>query len=141
MELALGFCSINIRAPTSVSTTRAAGMDLQDFSFPSTKHFKPFISMKKFLALLIATFLLTTCHSQVLIALLFGDKLNTGKLEFGLNAGLNISDITGMESGEARTGLNLALYFNIKISEKFSIHPEAIPKYSGGVKKMKPYPI
>ena len=97
--------------------------------------------MKKLLALLVATFIMTSSRSQVIIALLFGDKLNSDKLEFGLNAGLNLSDLTNMQSGDIKPGLNLALYFNIKISEKFYIHPEAIPKYPGGVKKMKPYSL
>lgn len=34
-------------------------------------------------------------NSQVIIALLFGDKLNSDKLEFGLAGGLNQSHITG----------------------------------------------
>jgi hypothetical protein len=43
--------------------------------------------MKKIL--LLAGFLLvsTFAQSQILIALLLGDKLNTGKIEFGLDRG------------------------------------------------------
>ena len=41
-------------------------------------------------------------HSQVLIALLFGDKLNTDKLDFGLTAGLNLSTISNLADAKPR---------------------------------------
>jgi hypothetical protein len=37
-------------------------------------------------------------------------------------------------------GLNLGLYFNVKISENFFLHPEAIAKTSFGAKNLRPYP-
>jgi hypothetical protein len=80
-------------------------------------------------------------HGQVIIALLFGDELNTGKLEFGLSAGINESDISGLPAGKMKPGLNLALFFNIKLNDRWYIHPEAIPKYPGGAKKLKPYSL
>jgi hypothetical protein len=35
-------------------------------------------------------------HGQVLISLVFGDKLNSGNIEFGLDGGLTVSDIGGL---------------------------------------------
>lgn len=97
--------------------------------------------MKKIIVLILTSLIVTAGRSQVIIALLFGDKLNSDKLEFGLNAGLSLSDISGIDGGDIKPGLNLALYFNIKISEKLYLHPEAIPKYPGGVKKLRPYSL
>jgi hypothetical protein len=51
--------------------------------------------------------------SQVLIALLFGDKLNTDKLEFGLMVGPNFSYISN-SNANGKAGLGLGLYFNLK---------------------------
>jgi len=72
-------------------------------------------------------------RGQVLIALLFGDKLNSGGLEFGLTGGLNASNITGYQGADYKTGLALGLYFNIKLDDRWYIHPEANPKYPTGV--------
>ncbi|WP_394774213.1 hypothetical protein [Flavobacterium sp.] len=49
--------------------------------------------MKKGLLLLIALFCMAPARSQVLISLLFGDKLNSPFLEFGLDGGINLSTI------------------------------------------------
>ena len=54
-------------------------------------------------------------QSQVLIALLLGDKLNTGNIEFGLDGGLNYATIRGMESNTWTSNLNLGFYFDIRL--------------------------
>lgn len=71
--------------------------------------------MKKFI--LIAA-LLISFHfgqAQVIISLLLGDKLNTGKIEFGLDGGLTISDIRGLDGAKSLRGFNLGFYFDIKL--------------------------
>jgi Outer membrane protein beta-barrel domain len=83
---------------------------------------------------------ITSAKSQVLIALLFGDKLNTEKLEFGLMTGPNFTSISN-SGANSRTGFGLGLYFNIKLSDRFFFHPEAIPKYPFGGKDISVYPL
>jgi hypothetical protein len=78
--------------------------------------------------------------SQVIIALLFGDKLNSDKLEFGLTVGPNFSYISKSEA-DWRTGLALGLYFNVKLSDKWFFHPEAVPKSPFGGKNIPVYPL
>ena len=80
-------------------------------------------------------------HSQVIIALLFGDKLNSDRLEFGLSGGLNISNISNFADTKTRTGFNLGLYFNIKLNDNCFLRVEAVPKFPTGVAKMKPYSL
>jgi hypothetical protein len=80
-------------------------------------------------------------HSQVIIALLFGDKLNSDKLEFGLAGGLNLSNISNMTDTKNRSGFNLGLYFNIKLNENCFLRIEAVPKFPTGISKMKPYSL
>src|SRR4051794_19583425 len=80
-------------------------------------------------------------HSQVIIALLFGDKLNSDKLEFGLSGGLNLSSISNLTDTKIRKGFNLGLYFNIKLNDDCFLRVEAVPKFPTGVTKMKPYSL
>ena len=95
--------------------------------------------MKKLVYLIVLV--MTYCgpvKGQVLIAIIFGDKLNTDKLEFGLVVSPSLTNITNIES-DYRNGLNLSLYFNVKISDRFFIHPEAIAKGSFGAEGVLPY--
>jgi Outer membrane protein beta-barrel domain len=78
--------------------------------------------------------------SQVIIALLFGDKLNSDKLEFGLTVGPNFSTISNSEANW-KTGLGLGLYFNVKLSDDWFFHPEAVPKSPFGGKGIPVYPL
>lgn len=95
-------------------------------------------NMKKSICLLCIVFMFKGASSQVLIALIFGDKLNTGKIEFGLMTGPGITNISNSQS-ESKPGFNLGLYFNIRISENFYLHPEAIPKSALGGKGIPVY--
>jgi len=54
-------------------------------------------------------------NSQVLISILLGDKLNSGKVEFGLDGGLDWSNIHGLPGANTLTGFNLGFYFDIKL--------------------------
>lgn len=70
--------------------------------------------MKKVLIAIFTFFCISSAHSQVLISLIFGDKLNSPFLEFGLEGGINLSDISNLESSGMNPGFNLGFYFDIK---------------------------
>jgi hypothetical protein len=59
-------------------------------------------------------FAIVSSQAQVLISLLLGDRLNTGKIEFGLDGGLTLSNMDGVGSTANRRGFNLGFYFDIK---------------------------
>ena len=83
--------------------------------------------MKKTILLSFMTILLIpTARSQVLIALLFGEKLNSPNIEFGLNVGGNLTTLTNYPEAKYETGLNLGLFFNFKLSDHFYLHPELL---------------
>lgn len=85
--------------------------------------------------------LMLCCHlgsAQVIIALLFGDKLNTDKLEFGLAVNPCWTNISGIESTR-KPGISLGLYFNVKINDYLIFHPEFIAKGSFGGKDIPTY--
>ncbi len=83
---------------------------------------------------LIAFFLLITAgaQSQVLIALLLGDKLNTGKIEFGLDGGMNFSSISNLENRDYIRAFNLGFYFDIKLKDHFLLNTGVLVKSTLG---------
>lgn len=70
--------------------------------------------MRKIILLLLVIGCIHNTSSQVLISLLFGDKLNSPHLEFGLEGGINFSNISNLENSVSNTGFNLGFYFDIK---------------------------
>ncbi len=64
------------------------------------------------------TAFLSSASSQVLMTLIFGDKLNSDQLEFGLEGGGNFSRITGMDTRKFFTDWNLGFYFDILLKEE-----------------------
>jgi len=52
-------------------------------------------------------------QGQVLLSLIFGDNLNTEKLEFGMSAGYNMSYIRGIEGSIGQHNWELGFYFDI----------------------------
>ena len=95
--------------------------------------------MKKSLATLLLACLCYSTSAQVIIALLFGEKLNTGKMEFGLVVSPNLTNITNQES-QYRSGLNLGLYLNFRPDKRLFLHVEGTAKGSFGAEDLKPYP-
>jgi Outer membrane protein beta-barrel domain len=73
--------------------------------------------VRKILLILGFIFTAGSLHSQVLISLLFGDKLNSGNVEFGLDGGLTMSTIQGFDGAKFKNGFNLGFYFDIKLKK------------------------
>ncbi len=57
-------------------------------------------------------------QGQVLLSILFGDKLNSEKLEFGVNAGFNLTTIRGISEAKGQNNWELGFYFDILLKEK-----------------------
>lgn len=89
--------------------------------------------MKKYI--LIFCFLLAGVagQSQVLITLLLGDKLNSDGLEFGLEGGVNWTQITGMETKNFARKWNLGFYFDIRIKNQWYVNTGVLVKANMGV--------
>lgn len=75
--------------------------------------------MKKVLLIgLILLMSATMVKSQVLISLIFGDKLNSGKIEFGLQGGMNFSNLRGISESKGQNNWMLGFYFDFLTKEK-----------------------
>lgn len=77
----------------------------------------------------------------MLISLLLGDKLNTGKIEFGLDGGVNFASLRGLDDSNASGRFNLGFYFDIKMKNDWMVHTGVIVKSTMGANKLKPYSL
>ncbi len=84
--------------------------------------------------LLISVFLIFSIgmQSQILITLLFGDKLNSEGLEFGLEGGMSYSAITGLESNNKESNFFLGFYFDILLKNQWSLETGVMVKSTLG---------
>lgn len=91
------------------------------------------------LSLFLAT--LNPVFGQVLISLLLGDKLNSGKVEFGLDGGANFSSMAGVPGSAPATGFHLGFYFDIKTKHQWLFHTGVIVKSPLGAHGLPVYPL
>jgi len=84
-----------------------------------------------------------TAHSQVLISLLLGDKLNSDKLKFGLDGGVNWSNITNLDPSLYKAHFNLGFYFDFLLKEntRWYLHTGVLVKSTMGGQGYSPYTI
>lgn len=83
----------------------------------------------------------TQTDAQVIISLLFGDKLNSDKLLFGLHVNYTMSTLTNLEGAEYSGGIKAALLFNFKLGNRFRMQTELMPPFAFGTKGLPPYSI
>ena len=81
--------------------------------------------------------------AQILISLLLGDKLNTGKIEFGLEGGLTLTSLKNLQDAKTYPSFNLGFYFDFKLKNpswmfntgvvvKSAMGAEGLPVYALG---------
>jgi len=92
--------------------------------------------MKKHLMVLSFFFISTVMQGQVLISLIFGEALNSGKIEFGLEGGYNWSKITKLDSKNYLGSYNLGFYFDIRLNSPWYIYTGVLVKSNLGTDKL-----
>jgi len=92
--------------------------------------------MKKSLLIFFLLLSGVSSQSQVLITLIFGDKLNTPDLEFGLEGGGNWTKVSGMESNNFLSNWNLGFYFDIRIKNQWFFYTGVLVKARMGLAKL-----
>lgn len=99
--------------------------------------------MKKILLLLLLLLSFTGVRSQVLISLVFGDKLNTGSIEFGLEGGANFSTLSNVDGAKYNPGFNLGFYFDflLKKNPNWMINTGVIVKSPMGANNLPVYSL
>lgn len=95
--------------------------------------------MKKTLVFAIfVLFLVNMANAQVLIGILFGDKLTSEKFEMGFRIAENFSNLTNTPDSKMRPGFAFGLYGIYKLNEKFDIQGDLFFKYPAGAKGISP---
>ncbi|MGB5355735.1 MAG: PorT family protein, partial [Eudoraea sp.] len=97
--------------------------------------------IKKYLLSIFALlFCIQIAQSQVLISLLFGDKLNSDKIKFGLEGGVNFANVTNLETATVTPNFNIGFYFDFKLknSPNWFLHSGVIIKSTMGA-NLEPY--
>jgi len=100
--------------------------------------------MKSILKLSILSILIglsTQVKGQILISLLFGEALNSDKIEFGLVGGFNRSWIYDLEPSEGLNSGNVGFYFHIMLKENSFLSTGVLVKSNVGASGMPTYPI
>lgn len=98
--------------------------------------------MKKFVLISAILLFSRTADAQVIISLLFGETLNTGKVEFGLDGGLNLASIHGIDGAKNLKAWNLGFYFDIKLNNpSWMIHTGVIVKSTLGARNVPLYTL
>src|SRR5688572_376111 len=98
--------------------------------------------MKKYFLIMSLLVLFGTARTQVLISILLGDKLNTGKIEFGLEGGVNWSNMKNLESSQSLRSFNLGFYFDIKLKDSnWMLNTGVIVKSNMGADELPVYSL
>lgn len=98
--------------------------------------------MKKLIAFCVLFLTCSVGYPQVLISLILGDRLNTGKIEFGLDGGLSLSTLKGPNDAQGRKSFNLGFYFDIKTKNpQWLINTGVVVKGPMGANGLPVYPL
>lgn len=97
--------------------------------------------MKRFVLLIFIAVFSITARSQVIISLLFGDKLNSEKITFGLLVGNGWNYLSDYNTSGSLSKFNLGLYLNFRLNEKLFLQFDAMAKYNLGAKKLPVYSL
>jgi hypothetical protein len=97
--------------------------------------------MKKMVSTLVLLISVNLASGQILISILLGDKLNSDKVEFGLDGGLAYTTIRGLDQANTNRVLHLGFYFDIKLAQKMMLHTGVIVKSTMGAADLPSYTI
>lgn len=92
-----------------------------------------FMKLVKIVAVLFFLMNLQAAHSQILISLLLGDKLNSESIEFGLEGGLGYSDIGSLDADRRLSTFNLGFYLDFRLKDAWRLYTGVLVKSKQGV--------
>jgi hypothetical protein len=95
---------------------------------------------------IITCLLLLSTHcglkSQVIISLIFGEALNSHRVEFGLGGGLTLSQMPGLKPSSFLNTFNLGFYFDFKFKNMaWMINTGVLVKATSGAESIPVYPL
>src|SRR5215203_6686209 len=98
--------------------------------------------MKKYFLIIGLLLFVNAARTQVLISILLGDKLNSGKIEFGLDGGANWSTIKNLDGAKSLRTFNLGFYFDFKLKNpSWMLNTGVIVKSTMGADELPVYSL
>ena len=98
--------------------------------------------MKQLKTILLLLFIASSSiKSQVLISLIFGEVLNTDKVEFGLAGGMNRSYINSISGSEGMNNFDIGFYFHVLLKNNSYLSTGVHVKSNVGATGMATYPV
>ena len=94
-----------------------------------------------FLFIIINILFYQTAQSQILISLLLGDKLNSDKLEFGIDGGFNRSYLNGIDEAKGLNNFHLGFYFDFKLKNNWYLNTGVRVKSNVGATNISVYSL
>jgi len=94
-----------------------------------------------FLFVLTSIFYYQNAQSQILISLLLGDKLNSDKLEFGIDGGLSRSNLNGIDGTKGLNNFHLGFYFDFKLNNHWYLNTGVRVKSNAGATNLEIYQV
>lgn len=95
----------------------------------------------KLLLISILSIVPVTLNAQILISILFGDALNSEKIEFGLAGGFNQSYILTIDESKGLNNFDLGFYFHINLKNSSYLSTGVHVKSNVGATGMITYPL
>ena len=83
-------------------------------------------------AILLAAALPNAAASQVLLVLLFGDKLSNESLQVGIKLDRAFTNLTELEAADVRSGWAFGAFGEVPLDERWSLQPELTLTTPGG---------
>lgn len=97
--------------------------------------------MQKFIPFIFFILFSTTTNAQVLISIVFGEALNTDKIEFGLSGGMSRSYINDISTSEGLNSFDLGFYFHVLLKNSSYLSTGVHVKSNVGAKGMPVYSL
>ncbi len=98
-------------------------------------------NLRKIIVISLLVFFSATVNGQVLISLIFGEALNTDKIEFGLAGGMSRSYINDISSSEGLNSFDLGFYFHVYLKNSSYLSTGVHVKSNVGATGMPTYPL
>ncbi|MBN3581484.1 PorT family protein [Algoriphagus aestuarii] len=84
-------------------------------------------------------FIHTSLHAQVIMSLIFGDKLNNESNLFGIHVDVSSNHISDFEPSKSLSTFNLGLFFTHRWENSWELNVDMLAKYRRGAKGLSPY--
>ncbi|MEN2280782.1 porin family protein [Algoriphagus sp. SE2] len=89
----------------------------------------------------IGLFTHSSVQAQVLLSLIFGDKLNNEENAFGIHLDYSFNNISNLPESNYQGSFNLGIFFSHRVNDHWEMNLDLLGKYVRGAKGIPAYPL